>query len=61
MNMKLKFIIVLIILDKMDTETATMVKQYCKKWKAKSIFQVLLLYRAARHQDLVYFSQQVHN
>uniref|UniRef100_A0A8D8LQT3 Neither inactivation nor afterpotential protein C n=1 Tax=Cacopsylla melanoneura TaxID=428564 RepID=A0A8D8LQT3_9HEMI len=31
-----------------------------KKWKAKSMFQVLLLYRAQRLQDLTYFCQQVH-
>ncbi|XP_049948905.1 neither inactivation nor afterpotential protein C isoform X1 [Schistocerca serialis cubense] len=46
--------------DKLQEETALFIRQYCRKWKAKSMFQVLLLYRAAKHQDLVYFSQQVH-
>nr|CAD7444449.1 unnamed protein product [Timema bartmani] len=45
---------------KMDTETASFMRPFYKKWKAKSIFQVLLMYRSARFQDLVYFSQQVH-
>nr|CAD7199738.1 unnamed protein product [Timema douglasi] len=46
--------------DKMNTATASFMRPFCKKWKAKSIFQVLLMYRSARYQDLVYFSQQVH-
>lgn len=29
------------------------------RWKSRSIFQVLLQYRAVRYQDLVHFSQQV--
>ncbi|XP_068083360.1 neither inactivation nor afterpotential protein C [Anabrus simplex] len=45
---------------KLDANTATFIRQYCNRWKARTIFQVLLLYRAARHQDLVYFSQQAH-
>nr|CAD7570533.1 unnamed protein product [Timema californicum] len=45
---------------KMNTATASFMRPFCKKWKAKSIFQVLLMYRSARYQDLVYFSQQVH-
>nr|CAD7456020.1 unnamed protein product [Timema tahoe] len=45
--------------DKMDTETASFMRPFYKKWKAKSIFQVLLMYRSARFQDLVYFSQQI--
>nr|CAD7406467.1 unnamed protein product [Timema poppensis] len=44
---------------KMNTATASFMRPFCKKWKAKSIFQVLLMYRSARYQDLVYFSQQV--
>lgn len=44
---------------KMDEETAAFIKDYAKRWKAKSIFQVLLHYRAAKYQDLVNFSQQV--
>ncbi|XP_015432915.1 PREDICTED: neither inactivation nor afterpotential protein C [Dufourea novaeangliae] len=44
----------------MDPETMDMMKFYSSKWRSKSIFQVLLRYRAARYQDLVHFSQQVH-
>ncbi|XP_059059333.1 neither inactivation nor afterpotential protein C [Achroia grisella] len=43
-----------------DEETATFLKRYAMKWKSRSIFQVLLQYRAVRYQDLVHFSQQVH-
>ncbi|XP_033328921.2 STKc_myosinIII_N_like and MYSc_Myo21 domain-containing protein ninaC isoform X1 [Megalopta genalis] len=41
-------------------ETMDMMKFYSSKWRSKSMFQVLLHYRAARYQDLVQFSQQVH-
>jgi myosin-3 len=34
-------------------------QKYYRRWKSKTIFQVLLMYRAAKQQDLVYFSQQV--
>lgn len=40
-------------------ETAHFIRHYCHKWKAKSMYQVLLLYRAKRYQDFVYFAQQV--
>ncbi|XP_061706914.1 neither inactivation nor afterpotential protein C isoform X2 [Cydia pomonella] len=43
-----------------DEETALFLKRYAMKWKSRSIFQVLLQYRAVRYQDLVHFSQQVH-
>ncbi|XP_063838956.1 neither inactivation nor afterpotential protein C [Ostrinia nubilalis] len=43
-----------------DEETATFLKRFAMKWKSRSIFQVLLQYRAVRYQDLVHFSQQVH-
>ncbi|XP_039280465.1 neither inactivation nor afterpotential protein C isoform X3 [Nilaparvata lugens] len=46
--------------NKMDTATRQFMKQFCKKWKSSSIFQVLLLYRATKYQELVYFSQQAH-
>ncbi|XP_066595242.1 neither inactivation nor afterpotential protein C isoform X2 [Prorops nasuta] len=46
--------------EEMDEETKDMMRFYSSKWRSKSIFQVLLLYRAARFQDLVQFSQQVH-
>lgn len=44
---------------KMDQETKDFIKFYSSKWRSKSIFQVLLRYRAARYQDLVQLSQQV--
>ncbi|XP_051158327.1 neither inactivation nor afterpotential protein C isoform X3 [Leptopilina boulardi] len=44
----------------MDQETKDFMMFYSQKWRAKSMFQVLLRYRAARYQDLVHFSQQVH-
>ncbi|XP_060801531.1 neither inactivation nor afterpotential protein C [Amyelois transitella] len=43
-----------------DEETASFLKRFAMKWKSRSIFQVLLQYRAVRYQDLVHFSQQVH-
>ncbi|XP_030041129.2 neither inactivation nor afterpotential protein C [Manduca sexta] len=43
-----------------DEETATFLKRFAMRWKSRSIFQVLLQYRAVRYQDLVHFSQQVH-
>ena len=45
--------------EKMSQETMDMMKFYSSKWRSKSMFQVLLRYRAARYQDLVQFSQQV--
>ncbi|KAL5282534.1 MYO3A family protein [Megaselia abdita] len=43
-----------------DTITASFVHAYAAKWKKKSIFQVLLLYRAAKYKDFVNLTQQVH-
>lgn len=45
---------------KVDIQTAIFINSFAKKWKAKTIFQVLLQYRASRYQDLVNFCQQVH-
>lgn len=45
---------------KLDSETVNFVRDFAKKWRAKTIYQVLLHYRCARFQDLVNFSQQVH-
>lgn len=42
-----------------DQNTCQFIRTYAKKWKAKSIFQVLLLYRASKYQDLVNLTQQV--
>ncbi|XP_033207351.1 neither inactivation nor afterpotential protein C isoform X2 [Belonocnema kinseyi] len=49
-----------ILKAEMDQETKDLMMFYCNKWRAKTMFQVLLHYRAARYQDLVHFSQQVH-
>nr|XP_012228924.1 PREDICTED: neither inactivation nor afterpotential protein C isoform X1 [Linepithema humile]XP_012228934.1 PREDICTED: neither inactivation nor afterpotential protein C isoform X1 [Linepithema humile] len=46
--------------EEMDQETKDFIKFYCSKWRSKSMFQVLLRYRAARYQDLVQLSQQIH-
>lgn len=46
--------------DKLDEETILFMRGWYQRWKVKSIYQVLLLYRSTRHQDLVYFSQQAH-
>ncbi|KDR20620.1 Neither inactivation nor afterpotential protein C [Zootermopsis nevadensis] len=45
---------------KLDVNTMKFILEYYRRWKAKTIFQVLLIYRAARQQDLVYLSQQIH-
>lgn len=44
----------------LDKDAKEFIQYYCKKWRAKTIFQVLLQYRAVRYQDLFNFSQQVH-
>ncbi|XP_043288364.1 neither inactivation nor afterpotential protein C isoform X2 [Venturia canescens] len=44
----------------LDQGTKDFMRYYSSKWRSKSMFQVLLQYRAARYQDLVQFSQQVH-
>lgn len=44
---------------KIDVETAEFLRRFAKRWRSRSIFQVLLQYRAIRYQDLVNFSQQV--
>ncbi|XP_025074650.1 neither inactivation nor afterpotential protein C [Pogonomyrmex barbatus] len=44
----------------MSEETKDFIKFYCSRWRSKSMFQVLLRYRAARYQDFVQLSQQVH-
>lgn len=45
---------------KLDAVTADFIRPYLKRWKMRSMYQVLLQYRAARHMDLVHFMQQVH-
>ncbi|XP_049532765.1 neither inactivation nor afterpotential protein C [Anopheles darlingi] len=44
----------------LDTDTANFLKPFVYRWRKKSMYQVLLHYRAARYQDLVNISQQVH-
>lgn len=43
-----------------DIATSNFIKTFAKRWREKSIFQVLLHYRAARYQDLVSLTQQIH-
>lgn len=45
---------------KLDATTADFIRPFVKRWKMRSLYQVLLQYRAARHMDLVHFMQQVH-
>lgn len=45
--------------NQLDEETCKFIKFFAKKWQAKSIFQVLLQYRAHRYQDMFNLSQQV--
>ncbi|XP_055680754.1 neither inactivation nor afterpotential protein C isoform X2 [Lutzomyia longipalpis] len=45
---------------KIDAATALFVRNYAQRWRTKTVYQVLLHYRAARFQDLVNFSQQIH-
>lgn len=45
---------------KLDATTADFIRPFIQRWKMRSIYQVLLQYRAARHMDLVQFMQQVH-
>ncbi|XP_053960688.1 neither inactivation nor afterpotential protein C isoform X1 [Anastrepha ludens] len=44
----------------LNEQTADFIRGYAKKWREKSLFQVLLHYRAARFQDFVNLAQQVH-
>ncbi|XP_069979488.1 neither inactivation nor afterpotential protein C [Penaeus vannamei] len=43
-----------------EAEAARYVQYYFRKWKTRTLFQQLQLYRAEKQQQLVYFSQQVH-
>lgn len=44
---------------KIDPASRKLMKNVCGKWKGKSIYQVLLMDRANKLQDVVYFSLQV--
>lgn len=46
-------------LDKIDTVGRKKIKMIFNKWKGRSIYQVVLLDRANKLQDVVYFSLQV--
>lgn len=41
-------------------EVIEFIRYYYDKWRSKSIFQVLLQYRAQKYQELYNLSQQVH-
>ncbi|XP_076031686.1 uncharacterized protein LOC143019664 [Oratosquilla oratoria] len=43
-----------------DKAAAQSVEPYFRKWKMKTIFQILEIYRARRRQEFIYFTQQVH-
>ncbi|KAK8728013.1 hypothetical protein OTU49_009338 [Cherax quadricarinatus] len=46
--------------DTIEAEAARYVQFYFRKWKMRTLFQQLQVYRADKQQKLVYFSQQVH-
>ncbi|XP_063851203.1 LOW QUALITY PROTEIN: neither inactivation nor afterpotential protein C-like [Scylla paramamosain] len=43
-----------------EGEAARYVQHYFRRWKMRTLFQQLQIYRAEKQQQLVYFSQQVH-
>merc|ERR1739842_292705 len=43
-----------------EGEAGRIIQYYFRKWKLRSLFQALQIYRADKIQQLVYFSQQVH-
>ncbi|XP_066969641.1 neither inactivation nor afterpotential protein C [Macrobrachium rosenbergii] len=43
-----------------EGEAARYVQYYFRKWKMRTLFQQLQIYRADKQQQLIYFSQQVH-
>lgn len=45
---------------KLDETTAAFIAPFAKKWKSKTIFQIVLQYRAHQYQNLINFCQQVH-
>ncbi|CAH1732570.1 unnamed protein product [Aphis gossypii] len=47
-------------IDKLDAKGRKRMKMVFNKWKGKSIYQIVLLDRANKLQDVVYFSLQVH-
>lgn len=53
------FFLDIIYVDYLARRNGKLASFYFKKWKSKSIYQVLLAYRAKLFQELTYFSQQV--
>ncbi|XP_050690144.1 neither inactivation nor afterpotential protein C-like isoform X2 [Eriocheir sinensis] len=43
-----------------EGEAARYVQHYYRRWKMRTLFQQLQIYRADKQQQLIYFSQQVH-
>lgn len=47
------------LIDQLDAKARKLLKTICKKWKEKSIYQIILMDRANKLQEVVYFSLQV--
>ncbi|XP_065571075.1 neither inactivation nor afterpotential protein C-like isoform X2 [Artemia franciscana] len=43
-----------------EEEAVNIIQYYFRKWKKRSMFQQLMLYRQEKQQTLIYFCQQVH-
>lgn len=52
-------VVTLLFLDPLDANARKLIKSVCNKWRGKSIYQVIMLDRAKKLQDVVYFSLQV--
>ncbi|KAK4879246.1 hypothetical protein RN001_007392 [Aquatica leii] len=46
--------------EKIDNDSKKLIRYFYTKWRSRSIYQVLLQYRASQYQDLYNLSQQVH-
>ncbi|KAF5269227.1 hypothetical protein FQR65_LT02528 [Abscondita terminalis] len=46
--------------EQIDNDSKKLVRYFYTKWRSKSVYQVLLQYRASQYQDLYNLSQQVH-
>ncbi|KAK5646208.1 hypothetical protein RI129_004672 [Pyrocoelia pectoralis] len=47
-------------LSPLDNDTTKLASHFFNKWRRKSVYQILLQYRASQYQDLYNLSQQVH-
>lgn len=47
------------LLDKMDPKSLKRLKAIVNKWRGKSIFQLVMMDRSNKLQEVVYFSLQV--